>query len=370
MRNTVENIGLNNKRNRNKKIVKIVIPILFAVIIIPILIITVIVPTIKYSAAVELKEAGDYLAAITAFNKLDGFRDSEEMIIDCNYDIAVQLMNEGKYINAAQYFSRLGEYKDSKTKLSECTENFSEERYGHAVEVFNEGEYEDALTAFKELNGYKDSEEKRAIIRKSFLKDIKVGDYIRFGAYEQDNDIENGKEDIEWLVLEFKNDKALVISKYAIECMAYSTNYKDATWEFCSLRKWLNDEFVSTAFPKTEKEMIPIVTVEADMNPSSSITPGNATQDQIFLLSMIEADEYFNSDTVRQCAPTEYSLAKGANINRISGNCRWWLRSPGLENDCAAFVYGHGEIDFYGCNNITNTYTVRPAMWIDLSDLD
>ena len=141
------------------------------------------------------------MAAITAFNELDGFRDSEEMIIDCNYDIAVQLMNEGKYINAAQYFSRLGEYKDSKTKLSECTENFSEERYGHAVEVFNEGEYEDALTAFKELNGYKDSEEKRAIIRKSFLKDIKVGDYIRFGAYEQDNDIENGKEDIEWLVL-------------------------------------------------------------------------------------------------------------------------------------------------------------------------
>ena len=46
MRNTVENIGLDNKRNRNKKIVKIVIPILFAVIIIPILIITVIVPTI------------------------------------------------------------------------------------------------------------------------------------------------------------------------------------------------------------------------------------------------------------------------------------------------------------------------------------
>ncbi len=370
MNNIVEAVESGNKRSKIWKIASILICVIFALLAIAIASFTFIIPTIKYNRALEFKEEGNYSQAIAAFKELGSFKDSEEMIIDCKYDIAVMLMNEGKYINAAHYFSLLGEYRDSETKLSECTDSFTEERYGYAVKMMDEGEYEDASTAFKELNGYKDSEEKRAVIRKSFLKNIKVGDCIKFGVYEQDNIIENGKEDIEWLVLDYKSEKVLIISKYAIECMEYSTDYEDGTWESCFLREWLNDVFVSAAFPGTENEMIPTVTVEADWNPSSSINPGNTTKDKVFLLSMIEADEYFYSDTVRKCAPTEYSLAKGANINRVSGNCRWWLRSPGLESDCIAFVYSHGEVDFYGCNNITNTYCVRPAMWIDLSDLD
>ena len=47
---------------------------------------------------------------------------------------------------------------------------------------------------------------------KDQLKSIKVGSYINFGAYEQDNDPANGKEDIEWLVLEIKGGKALEIN--------------------------------------------------------------------------------------------------------------------------------------------------------------
>ena len=61
---------------------------------------------------------------------------------------------------------------------------------------------------------------------------------------EQDNDISNGKEDIEWLVLWIVDDKALIVSKYALDVQPYSTyTDTDCTWKTCSLWEWLNSTF-------------------------------------------------------------------------------------------------------------------------------
>ena len=76
-------------------------------------------------------------------------------------------------------------------------------------------------------------------------KNIKVGDYVNFGTYEQDNNTSNGKEEVEWLVLEVKDGKALIISKYALDCKPYNTGLTGATWETCTLRKWLNNNFIN-----------------------------------------------------------------------------------------------------------------------------
>lgn len=76
---------------------------------------------------------------------------------------------------------------------------------------------------------------------------------MSFGKYEQDNNTSNGKEKIEWLVLEVKDGKALVISKYALDCKPYNTSSTNVTWETCSLRNWLNNDFINSAFSATEK---------------------------------------------------------------------------------------------------------------------
>lgn len=192
------------------------------------------------------------------------------------------------------------------------------------------------------------------------------GEYIKFGAYEQDNNTANGKEDIEWLVLEVKDGKALVISKYALDCKPYNTSYTDVTWETCTLRKWLNNDFLGAAFSAEEKAMIPTVTVSADKNPEYSTNPGNATQDQVFLLSITEANTYFSSDSARQCKPTKYAVANGALESHI-GNCCWWLRSPGYDQDFAANVYYVGDVLDYGIYVDRVYCAVRPALWIDLN---
>lgn len=206
---------------------------------------------------------------------------------------------------------------------------------------------------------------------KEEIKNCKIGDYIKFGRYEQDNDTSNGKEEIEWLVLEKNDNKVLVISKYTLDCQQYNTSDTDVTWETCTLRKWLNNEFLNSAFSAEEKAMIPTVAVSADKDPdyglfhNYSTDPGNATQDQVFLLSTTEAYKYFSSDSARWCEPTVYAVANGAYVDSDTGECWWWLRSPGYSQDTAAAVANDG---FYGdgiCVNIDDT-AVRPALWINL----
>jgi len=200
------------------------------------------------------------------------------------------------------------------------------------------------------------------------LQNAKKGQYITFGAYEQDNNITNGKEDIEWLVLEVKDGKALVISKYALDCKPYNnTSYTDVTWETCTLRKWLNNDFINAAFSADEKAMVPTVTVSADNNPDYSTNPGNATQDQVFLLSITEVNKYFSSDGARQCKPTNYANANGEDVKGSNGNCWWWLRSPGSYQCCAAYVHIGGDVVGSGLPAHDDTDAVRPAMWIDLN---
>ena len=195
---------------------------------------------------------------------------------------------------------------------------------------------------------------------------LKVGDVYTFGTYEQDNNTSNGKEDIEWLVLDKQGSKVLVISKYALDCKQYNTSYTYVTWETCTLRKWLNNDFINAVFSADEKAMIPTVTVWADENPEYSTNPGNTTQDQVFLLSIPEANTYFNSDNARQCKPTDYAVANGA-WESDSGNCWWWLRSPGYSQSRAAGVYNFGFVSADGGDVSDDTNAVRPALWIDLN---
>ncbi len=188
--------------------------------------------------------------------------------------------------------------------------------------------------------------------------DIEEGEYITFGAYEQDGDSSNGKEEIEWRVLEIEDDKALVISKRALDCQQYNTSNIDVTWETCTLRKWLNETFINNAFSTKEQAAIAETIVTADKNPEYDTDPGNATTDKVFLLSIDEVNKYFSSGS--------------AATNRY-----WWLRTPGDDQNEAAFVGNDGAVYYdgvvYGACVYRLEYSVdydgiavRPAMWINL----
>ena len=203
------------------------------------------------------------------------------------------------------------------------------------------------------------------------LKAANVGDTIKFGKYEQDNNLSNGKEDIEWDVLAKENNSVLLISKYALDCKQYNTELTDVTWETCSVRKWLNETFMDSAFDGAEKSIVEKTKVLAEKNPYYSTDPGNATTDKVFLLSINEANKYFGSDEDRKCIPTEYAKANGAYTS--SGytkngvpTCGWWLRSPGDDQGRAANVSDYGSVNYLGMRVDYGDGCVRPALWINL----
>ncbi|WP_410901694.1 DUF6273 domain-containing protein [Ruthenibacterium lactatiformans] len=65
------------------------------------------------------------------------------------------------------------------------------------------------------------------------------------------------------------------------------------TWEICTLRKWLNKEFINAAFTEKEKQLIPAVMVSADRNLDYDTNLGNSTKGKVFLLSIDEANRCF-----------------------------------------------------------------------------
>ena len=183
------------------------------------------------------------------------------------------------------------------------------------------------------------------------------------------NDDSNGIEDIEWKVLKKEGSNALVISKYALDCQPYNSFKVDVTWETCTLRTWLNGTFLNIAFNSDESGIILTTNVSADKNPEYDTPAGIDTQDKIFLLSITEAENYFQNDEDRKCVPTEYAVNQGcyaSEYNKVDGAsaCDWQLRSPGEESTAAAYVLYDGSVVNLGTHEC-NEIGVRPALWIN-----
>ena len=149
---------------RNKRILVIAAPVVIVLVVFIIVLNAVIIPNGKYNDAIALMDAGKYEEAISAFEKLDGYKNSEDKIAECEmsileneYQTALALLNEGKYTQALQAFEALGGYKDSTEKVSSCKELMLEDKYQTALTLLNAQKYAEAIAAFERLDGYKDS---------------------------------------------------------------------------------------------------------------------------------------------------------------------------------------------------------------------
>lgn len=344
-------VAVEKAKKKAKKVAIIAAPIVCACIAFVIVLTTVIIPKQKCNKALDMIESGDYESAYALLEEIG----KNDMIAANKYDRAIDLIDSGDYESA---YALLEEIGDNETIVSN--------KYDRAVKCIESGEYQAAYILLDGLE-YKDSAEKLQSIKPLLLAKANPGDTVFFGAYEQDNNTSNGKEDVAWLVLAKENNKIFVISEKGLDCQPYNIEqYANVTWETCTLRKWLNTDFINSAFSSDEKTKIPTVTVSADKKHGHSANPGNATQDQVFLLSITEANKYFNSTGARQCEPTDYAVANGAWESDSGNFCWWWLRSPGSTQDSAAYVHSSGDVIESGNDVDIGTSAVRPAMWISI----
>ena len=202
---------------------------------------------------------------------------------------------------------------------------------------------------------------------------VKVGDIITYGVYEQDNNLENGKEPLEWRVLAAEGDELLLITLYGIDCVPYNTEGGYARWRTASLRTWLSTEFYNTVF--TDEERAGIITKEVINWREKPST------DPVILLSTDEAKRLFANHADRQCTPTAYAVAQGAYTSvkfhkdpNGPANCHWWLRTHSWENNYkGTYVAASGGVMTCGghkdgfANN--DKLTIRPSIYLSASAL-
>ena len=207
-------------------------------------------------------------------------------------------------------------------------------------------------------------------------RSISVGDIVTFGHYEQDNDTDNGKEPIEWRVLDINEEgQLLLLSDKALDVQPYNTKAIYITWEKSTIRSWLNgyeasyntvgkdytaENFIDAAFTAEEKAKIVISDEPAD---------------KIFLLYFGELQTYFATDADRKADATRYAVKKGACVQGsehtsidYNGTCSdvhcfssWWLRRLG--NTDAPYVRWDGGLDYSRVDY--PHHAVRPALWMN-----
>ena len=337
-------------------------------------------PDAQYEKGMEYFEKNDYDSAFSYFQisgEIKGYAPSQNMLGICYRDglgTEQDLYEAEKYfkLSAEQGYTPAQENLDALNEKRALEETKKREAYQDAMNLFFEGKYEEAKAAFEALGDYERSADFVEMCDKAIhaidsvvkADNLEVGDYIRFGAYEQDNDIDNGEEPIEWLVLDVQDDKALLISKYGLDCKPYNNVYKSVSWEDCSLRAWLNNDFLRMAFSTEEQVYLLAMKLTADINPDYQTNPGNETIDTVFLLSIKEFNYYLTVDSERQCKPTAYAAVKGKDINGKGETCWWWLRTPGSNPNRVLYVNHSGSVLSEG-NTVNRGYiTIRPALWI------
>lgn len=328
-------VAVEKAKKKAKKIAIIAAPIVCACIAFVIVLTTVIIPKQKCNKALDMIESGDYESAYALLEEIG----KNDMIAANKYDRAIDLIDSGDYKAAYALLDGLS-YRDSEEKLQSMKSQHPQ----------------------------------------IFLAGADVGDTVTFGTYEQNNNYSDGNESIEWIVIDKQEDKIMVVSKCIIAMQPFNTtNEGHISWEKCTLRKWLNNDFLNEAFSDAEKKLISDTTVsntEYLARGLSYSTTDHLTTDKVFLLGENERDMLSSVDALKGIV-TESVIAlfsdaansDVANINPSNFEPLWWLRTTWEDAvDCQASVaYGasYDEHEHDTCN-VEESAGVRPAMWISL----
>ena len=192
--------------------------------------------------------------------------------------------------------------------------------------------------------------------------DYKIGETIEFGNYPQEED--GTEKPIEWIVMKKEGNQVLLLSKYVLDAKPYNEEVEEVTWETSDIRKWLNNEFYTTAFNKAEKAKIQTSLIKNEDNSEYGTSGGNDTEDKVFLLSEKEAETLFSNDDERIAKATGYAEKSGVCVNKEK-SAMWWLRSPGSDSYGAAGVRSYGWVSRDGNIVYDNSGGVRPALYLN-----
>ena len=237
--------------------------------------------------------------------------------------------------------------------------NKSVSKKGTTAKVESSSQEEDKESEHKEETTAKVESSSQ---KKDKNPDYKIGETIEFGNYPQEED--GTEKPIEWIVMKNEGNQVLLLSKYVLDAKPYD-EWEAVTWQTSDIRQWLNNEFYTTAFNKSEKAKIQTSLIKNEDNSEHGTSGENDTEDKVFLLSEKEAETLFSNDDERIAKATGYAEKSGVYVNEKKESV-WWLRSPGYSSSRAAEVSEYGWVDQDGPSVYCSDGGVRPALHLNL----
>ncbi|MBR4748510.1 MAG: hypothetical protein IK083_02925 [Abditibacteriota bacterium] len=204
---------------------------------------------------------------------------------------------------------------------------------------------------------------------------VKRGDIITFGRTDQDGTklmIRDAIEElIEWIVLDVKDRKILVVSRDILHCfypeMRSDEGFDDRDPN--AYYKYLNETFYKDSFDDLQKSWILSSTHFYRVEGESENTYRKS--EKLFSLSLHELDMYFPSAEARKSKWTKSIPVeiKGGFLGLYAEDTSWieesrggWFTSRNNRYSEAA-VNSEGKIDQYNLQE--DIPAVRPAMWLE-----
>ncbi len=187
---------------------------------------------------------------------------------------------------------------------------------------------------------------------------VKRGQIITFGAYAPYGGMKGTvSQPIRWRVLDVQSEKLLLLSEEILEANPYDNrDLDDLRYEDSYMRTWHLQDILELGFTNEERSCILTTTVSNGNDPD--------TQDQLFLLSVEEIQQYMPADEDRVAYATESAKINGWTQVGWNECAYWWTRTRGDATYRFAYIRPDGVIDTSGEAFSYSFYGIRPAMWV------
>lgn len=289
------------------------------------------VPAIRYSSALRKIEKGEYDEGYAILIELGDYKDAPLEILKSKYNRAVQYEASGDILTACDFYGQAIGYADASDRL-----------YNHCKNLTIEQQ----------------------------LSVLDIGNTVLFGRYDQSLETD-GKELIEWIIVDRVDGKALLVSKYALEGTYYSLGAKP--WSQTELCAWLNNAeegFIKNSFSLSARAKLVeqnISTIYTDETGAQQVDL--AEKSKVFILSKSESERYFPTNDERVAYAPQRFIAMGSAcpvpVNPGNNCAHYWLRDAIMSSGNAMYVNGSGGVNETG--KVCDEYTilgVRPAIWV------
>ena len=228
----------------------------------------------------------------------------------------------------------------------------------HIINICIKESSSDFLTIFEE-NGKTTEDSIRSLIKSLAQNDISsanIGDIIKFGKLNE--------EDMYWRILAIEGQELVLLSEFITEYAPYHNQKKVTTWEKCTLRDYLNNEFYEKCFNADEKNKICVAHNIDIINKKVQPEETSYTEDKVYILNYEECKLYISDKNARRSLDFINFERNGKFY--ISW---WWLRTVTDNKKCVDVVMNN-SIGRCGTSNggieVNKFCGIRPVIRVQL----